>query len=103
MKQIKTSLFLSAALMACIGFSSSVMADTTIPSSFRVAVVNVPAVVESSSQVMALKAEQQAKLTELQKWLQTVKADVDKQSTKAGKETLIKKLILSNNKIRGVK
>ena len=30
-------------------------------------------------------------MEELQKWLQTVKADVDKQSTKEGKEKLIKK------------
>lgn len=78
-------LLVTTLLMATIGFTSSVMADT------RIAVVDVQAVVASSSQVQALKKEQQTKLQELDKWLKTVKADVDKQQTKEGKEKLIKK------------
>ena len=35
--------------------------------------------------------EQQEKMQELQKWLETVRADVQKQSTKEGKEKLVKK------------
>ena len=75
----------TALLLATLGFTNAAMADT------RIAVVDVQAVVASSSQVQALKKEQQAKLKELDKWLKTVKADVDKQQTKEGKEKLIKK------------
>ena len=75
----------SALLLATLGITNAAMADT------RIAVVDVQAVVASSSQVQALKKEQQTKLQELDKWLKTVKADVDKQQTKEGKEKLIKK------------
>lgn len=72
-------------LLAALGISTAAFADT------RIAVVDVQAVVSTSAQVKALKKEQQAKLQELEKWLKTVKADVDKQQTKEGKEKLIKK------------
>ena len=75
----------SALLLATLGITNAAMADT------RIAVVDVQAVVASSSQVQALKKEQQTKLQELDKWLKKVKADVDKQQTKEGKEKLIKK------------
>lgn len=75
----------SALLLATLGITNAAMADT------RIAVVDVQAVVASSSQVQALKKEQQSKLQELDKWLKTVKADVDKQQTQEGKEKLIKK------------
>ena len=75
----------STLLLATLGITNAAMADT------RIAVVDVQAVVASSSQVQALKKEQQTKLQELDKWLKTVKADVDKQQTKEGKEKLIKK------------
>ena len=55
MKNLKTSLILAATLIVGIGFTNIVSADTQVPSNFKVAVVNVPAVVESSSEVMALK------------------------------------------------
>lgn len=76
-------------LMLCT-ISSTVIAAETL-TNCRVAVVDVNAVVGSSSQVQALKKEQQKKLEELQKWLTTVRADVQKQSTAEGKEKLIKK------------
>ena len=75
----------SALLLATLGITNAVMADT------RIAVVDVQAVVASSSQVQALKKEQQTKLQELDKWLKKVKEDVDKQQTKEGKEKLLKK------------
>lgn len=78
-------LLVSTLLLATLGISNAAMADT------RIAVVDVQAVVASSSQVQALKKEQQTKLQELDKWLKTVKADVDKQQTKEGKEKLVKK------------
>ena len=57
----------------------------------RIAVIDVQAVVTKSAQVQALKKDQQTKMQELEKWLKTVRADVDKQQTKEGKEKLIKK------------
>ena len=78
-------ILVSALLLATLGITNAAMADT------RIAVVDVQAVVASSSQVQALKKEQQSKLQELDKWLKTVKADVDKQQTQEGKEKLIKK------------
>ena len=57
----------------------------------KVAVVDVNAIVSNSSQVKALKNEQQAKLKDLDNWLKTVRADIEKQSTKENKEKLVKK------------
>ena len=57
----------------------------------KIAVVDVSAVVAKSAQVKALKNEQQAKLKDLEKWLKTAQADVEKQKTDAGKEKLLKK------------
>ena len=78
-------LLVSAMLVMTLGFSSAAFADT------KVAVVDIQAVVNKSAQVQALKKEQQTKMQELEKWLQTVRADVEKQQTKEGKEKLIKK------------
>ena len=57
----------------------------------RIAVVDVQAVVSKSAQVQALKKEQQSKMQDLEKWLKTAQADVQKQQTKEGKEKLLKK------------
>ena len=84
-KQIKTMLV----GLSLIAFSSVVMADTF--NSSNVAVVDVNAVVANSVQVQTLKKEQQQKMEELQKWLTTARADVEKQKTKEGKEKLLKK------------
>ncbi len=76
---------LSLTLMALILGSGLAMAEQ------RVAVVDVQAVVSKSAQVQALKKEQQTKMQDLEKWLKTAKADVDKQQTQEGKEKLLKK------------
>lgn len=57
----------------------------------KIAVVDLNAVVSKSTQVQALKQEQQQKLADLKKWLETVRADVAKQQTQEGKDKLIKK------------
>ena len=57
----------------------------------KIAVADVNKIVSQSSQVMALKKEQQLKMEELQKWLVNARKDVEKQSTKEGKEKLVKK------------
>ncbi len=88
-KQITTLTIAVVAFTVGLGFNNFAMSD--IPANYKVAVVDVNAVVSKSAQVQALKKEQQAKLQELQKWLETVRADVQKQSTKEGKEKLVKK------------
>ena len=66
---------------------------TTMTPAFaeRIAVVDVPAVVAQSQQVKALKQEQTKKIQDLEKWLTTVRADVEKQKTEEGKDKLLKK------------
>ena len=76
---------LSLTLMALILGSGLAMAEQ------RIAVVDVQAVVSKSAQVQALKKEQQSKMQDLEKWLNTAQADVQKQQTKEGKEKLLKK------------
>ena len=76
---------LSLSLMALILSSGIAMAEQNI------AVVDVSAVVAKSAQVQALKKEQQTKMQDLEKWLKTAQADVQKQQSKEGKEKLLKK------------
>lgn len=78
-------LLVTTLLLATMGITNAAMADT------RIAVVDVPAVVNKSAQVQALKKEQQTKMQELEKWLTTARADVEKQKTQEGKEKLVKK------------
>ena len=85
--QVKLFAVIAAAFV--VGFSASNFATGNVPS--RIAVVDVNAVVAKSSEVQALKKEQETKLKELQSWLNTVRADVAKQQTQEGKEKLVKK------------
>lgn len=57
----------------------------------KIAVIDVSAVVAKSAQVQALKKEQQTKMKDLEKWLKSAQADVEKQKTQEGKEKLLKK------------
>jgi len=86
MKKINT-LLITGAFILGLGFNTFAMSD--VPS--KIAVVDVNRVVSNSSQVMALKKEQNLKNEELQKWLNTARADVEKQKTQEGKEKLAKK------------
>jgi outer membrane protein len=76
---------LSLTLMALILCSGIAIAEQ------RIAVVDIQAVVSKSAQVQALKKEQQAKMQDLEKWLKTAQADVEKQKTQDGKDKLLKK------------
>lgn len=80
-------IILSAMLIAGLSFGmiNSVMAQQ------KIAIIDAAAVAAKSQQVQALKNEQQAKTLELEKWIVTAKADVEKQQTKEGKEKLFKK------------
>jgi len=78
-------LLVTTLLLAAMGITNAAMADT------KIAVVDIPTVVAKSAQVQALKKEQQTKMQELEKWLTTARADVEKQNTQEGKEKLLKK------------
>lgn len=72
--------FLSIALVAFalgLGTSNYVMSDT--PASFKVAVVNVPKIVESSAQVKALKEENSKNVMELAKLGETAQKAIEKE------------------------
>ena len=58
---------------------------------YNIAVVDLNAVVGQSAQVLTLKKEQALKMDDLQKWLVTARADVEKQKTQEGKEKLAQK------------
>ena len=63
------------------------------PAGAKFAVVEVSVVVANSKKVAALQKEQEKKMQDLKKWLETVRADVSKQSTQAAKDKLIKKFL----------
>ena len=81
----KTILSALLALSLMIGITESANAEQ------KIAVINIAAVMEQSAQIQALNKEQQAKINNLEKWLETVKKDIDKQQTKEGKEKLFNK------------
>ena len=59
----------------------------------KIAVVDVNRVVSNSSQVMALKKKNRTwKNEELQKWLNTARADVEKQKTQEGERKASKEV-----------
>lgn len=86
MRKLNT-LLIATAFVVGMGFNTFVMSNT--PS--KIAVVDVNKVVSSSSQIMALKKEQDLKTEELQKWVTRARADVERQKTKESKEKLAKK------------
>ena len=87
-KSIKTLSISVIAFITGLTINNAAMSDIT---SQKVAIVDIPAIVAQSSQVSELKKEQEMKLAELQKWINTAKADVEKQKTQEGKEKLAKK------------
>ena len=72
-----------------LGLNSFAIGD--MPANYKVAIVDINTVVAKSAQVQALKNEQLKKTEELQKWLNSAKADIAKQSTEANKQKLTKK------------
>ena len=57
----------------------------------QIAVVDIQTVVSKSAQVQALKKEQEAKMKELQSWLDKVKTEISKQKNDDDKQKLVKK------------
>ena len=71
-----------------IGANNFAMSDI---STQKIAVVDIQSVVAKSTQVKTLKDEQTKKAEELAKWLDSVNADVKKQTTEENKQKLLKK------------
>ncbi len=96
--------FLAVALGAfVIGFSASNYAMSDVPANYKVAVVDIQQVVENSSQVKALKKEQQAKADELVKFIEKARKDVaavqDETKKKALEDKYSKELVAKKEKI----
>ena len=72
-----------------LGLNSFAIGD--MPANYKVAIVDINTVVAKSAQVQALKNEQLKKTEELQKWLNSARADIAKQSTEANKQKLTQK------------
>ena len=79
-----------AALALGLGFGISNMATTAAEGS-SIAVVDVAQVINNNSQVKALKEKQEKKSEALKTWVEAARADVEKQSTDAQKESLTQK------------
>lgn len=84
-KQIK--ILATIAFAFGIGFGTANVANS-VATAPTIAVVNVDKILNSSAQVSTLKKEQQKKANELQAWLKTAQADVDKQSTPQAKQAM---------------
>lgn len=88
---VTTSLIALAAFILGAGLNNIALSDAVDTNGIKIAVVDVNSVISSSSQVKALQKQQEAKRTELEKWLKVVREDVAKQSTEEGKIKLAKK------------
>ena len=87
--QLKVLSVAALALGLGVGISNSAITNATTVTS--VAVVDVAQVINNNSQVKALKEKQEKKSAELKSWVESARADVEKQSTDAQKETLTQK------------
>jgi len=85
----KSIKFLAVAAAAfAIGFSANNYAISDVPPNFKVAIVDIQEVVASSSQVKALKKEQQTKADELVKFVENARKDVSAQTDEKKKKAL---------------
>lgn len=86
-----------------IGFSVNNFAMSDVPANYKVAVVDIPQVVASSTQVKNLKKEQQAKADELIKFVEKARKDVaavtDETKKKELEEKYSKELISKKDKM----
>ncbi len=82
---------LIAAIAFSIGLSTANYAISDVPSNYKVAVVDVTKVLASSTQIKALKEEQNKKGEELAKFIETAKATINKETDKTKKKALEQK------------
>ncbi len=74
-----------------IGLTAGNFAISDVPANYKVAVVDVQKVVESSAQVKALKSEQAKKSQEIAKFIETAKSTLDKEKDASKKKALEEK------------
>ena len=102
---MKSNLKLVALLATAfaIGFSVNNFAVSNVPTNFKVAVVDVQKVIDSSKDIAALKAEQKTKITQLTNAVQsakkTIAAEKDAKKRKALEAEQTKKLNNMKNSI----
>lgn len=73
-----------------LGFGMNNIAFSDVAPS-KVAIVNVPKLLEASKTLKAAQETQLKQTKDMLKWYDTASADIQKQTTKAGKDALIKK------------
>lgn len=90
MKNHFKNLFIVSTIFSiALGISNIAQSETS--ECKKVAVVDLQKLVESSAQYKALKSSQLKNVDDMKKFLETAKADVDKQSTQENKQKLAKK------------
>ena len=89
MKKGLTKVFVACfAVGLGIGIGSNNMAISNMPPNFKVAVVDVAQLVSNSQQVKALKDEQLKNKAELENFIKTARANVDKQTNAVRKKQM---------------
>ena len=73
-----------------LGFGANNIAFSNMPT-LKVAYVNVPKLLEASKVLKSAQDTQLKQTKDMLKWYDTASADIQKQTTKAGKDALIKK------------
>lgn len=80
---------ITVALISMVaGFSACNFAVSDVPANYKVAVVDVQKVVNSSKQVSALKADQKKKIADLSNFVKTAKANIAKETDANKKKAL---------------
>lgn len=100
-KRVKFLAVMAAAFV--IGMSVNNYAMSSVPSNFKVGIIDIQKVVGSSNQVKALKKEQQAKTQEIVKFVETARKDVasitDEKKKKTVEDKYNKELVAKKDKM----
>lgn len=81
----------SLAVSFILGMTAGNYALSTQPVPIKIGLVDVARLVDSSSEIKALRNSQTKKAEELKEWIDVAKSDVEKQKTKEGQQKLAQK------------
>ena len=81
----------SLAVSFILGMTAGNYALSDQPMNVKIGLVDVAKLVDSSSEIKALKNSQNKKAEELKAWIEVAKSDVEKQKTKEGQQKLAQK------------
>jgi len=90
MKRNFLTIMLASSFAFGLGFGINNIAMSEVDTS-KIAYVNVAKLLSNSKTLKSAQETKRKQEQEMIKWFKTASADIDKQQTKAGKETLIKK------------